>query len=60
MSNKELEKRLRQLKIEDFILLENGSEVILKRINGDIYTYIQKGYETDFPFGLLEKEIKVI
>lgn len=47
-------------KIEDFILLENGSEVILKRINGDIYTYIQKGYDTDFPFGLLEKEIKVI
>lgn len=45
---------------EDFLLLENGSEVILKRKNDIIYTHIQKGYETDFPFSLLEREINVV
>lgn len=43
---------------EDFLLLENGSEVILKRTGEDICTHIPKGYETDFPFALLGREIR--
>lgn len=45
-------------KAEDLLLLENGSEVILKRKGADICTCIQEGYETDFPFALLGREIR--
>ncbi len=45
---------------ENFLLLENGSEVILKRKGSDICTHIQKGYETEFPFEILGREIKAI
>ena len=42
---------------ENFMLLENGSEIILKRDKDIIYTYVQEGYETDFPYKLLGKSV---
>ena len=42
---------------ENFMLLENGSEIILKRDKDIIYTYVQEGYETDFPYKLLVKSV---
>ena len=43
---------------EDLLLLENGSEVILKRRGEELCTCLPKGYETDYPFRLFEKKIR--
>lgn len=45
---------------EDFLLIENGTQIVLKKQGEVIYTHIPKGYETDFPFALLGREIIVI